>query len=63
MFDILDEPSLEIVISDGWLSIYIRDLVGLDFYILNSLLLVASVFVFTRVLKVIKKSRQNKTKN
>jgi hypothetical protein len=50
-----DEVTFDFFIQDGWGGLYIKNLLGLDFNVANTLLLVAGLWVLIRSYKVLKK--------
>lgn len=50
-----DSTLFDFFIADGWASMYIRDLLGLDLNVRNSILTLVIVVVSVKIYKIIKK--------
>jgi hypothetical protein len=56
-----DPTKLDFYFADGWASIYIDRFIGVDFNVLNLLLVVIGLLVARRAYLVIKKHRKKKS--
>jgi hypothetical protein len=53
--DFVDPTIIDFVISHGWASLYIRDLIGVDLNIKNATLTLVLVLVSVKIYRVMKK--------